>query len=339
VARLDKEIAASAQQFALLRIGNMRGVNLDLFDFDYDLTWVAFFVNADGTVYGRYGGRDAEAAGKYLSLTGLKHALDAALAQHRQERKSPPPATARVSRRVEELPAVKRLSAKACIHCHHVYDFRRAALQDAAKWSLDEVWVYPLPENIGLTVAAERGNQVRQVAAGSAAERAGLKAGDTLQSLNGLSVASFADVQYALHRAPVKGTIPLSWQREGRTLSGNLTLADGWRKTDLSWRQSLKGLQPASCVHGSDLTPAEKKELGLDAKRLAFRQGPFVSKAAEQAGIRQNDILLGVDGRVLDMTARQFDAYIRVTYRVGDTITFNILRAGQRLDLPMKLPG
>ena len=61
----------------------MRGVDLDLFDFDYDLTWMAFFLNAEGTVYGRYGGRDAESADSRVSLAGLRYALEAALARHR----------------------------------------------------------------------------------------------------------------------------------------------------------------------------------------------------------------------------------------------------------------
>jgi hypothetical protein len=36
----------------------MRGVDLTTFDFDYDLTWAAFFMNANEHIYGRYGGRD-----------------------------------------------------------------------------------------------------------------------------------------------------------------------------------------------------------------------------------------------------------------------------------------
>jgi hypothetical protein len=30
----------------------LRGVNLDIFDFDYDLTWMAFFLSADERVLG-----------------------------------------------------------------------------------------------------------------------------------------------------------------------------------------------------------------------------------------------------------------------------------------------
>jgi serine protease Do len=323
----------------LLRVERMRGVDLDVFDFDYDLTWAALVLNADGKVYGRFGGRTPESAGKYLSLAGLRHALDAALAAHRREpagRKPAPPAKPRT---VEQYPAAARVSPGACIHCHNVYDFRREALQAAGKWSLDEVWVYPLPKNLGLTVDPARGDRVRAVAAGLPAARAGLAAGDTLRSVNGLPVASFADVQYALHRAPARGSVPVAWERAGKGHVGRLELAEGWRRTDVSWRWSLRGLEPGPCVDGEDLTPQEKKRLGLNPRQLAFRQGAFVTPPARHAGVQINDVILGVDNRRLEMTARQFGAHIRLNYRPGDQVRLNVLRGGKRVDLTLKLPG
>ena len=42
------------------------------------------------------------------------------------------------------------------------YDFRRDDLKAARKWSLDEVWVYPPPHNVGLTLDPRRGDRVRR---------------------------------------------------------------------------------------------------------------------------------------------------------------------------------
>ena len=42
VVRLDPRIAALAGDFVLARVTNMRGVDLNVFPFDYDLTWYAF---------------------------------------------------------------------------------------------------------------------------------------------------------------------------------------------------------------------------------------------------------------------------------------------------------
>jgi membrane-associated protease RseP (regulator of RpoE activity) len=317
----------------------MRGVNLRVFDFDYDLTWMAFFMNADETVYGRYGGRTPESADASLSLAGLRHALQNALAAHRRRAPDKAPPRPLPPLTVDQYPAARRLTARACVHCHQVYDFRRQARQAAGTWRLDEVWVYPLPENVGLTLAVDRGDRVRKVAPNSAADRAGLRPGDVLRSVNRVPVASIADVQYALHRAPAAGKIPVTWERAGKKRQGVLALADGWRKTDVSWRWSLRGLDPSPGVDGDDLEPAEKKALGLAANRLAFRQHAFVSPVARLAGIRAGDVILGIDGKALRLTARQFGAYVRLNYKVGDRVTFNILRKGKQLDLPVELAG
>jgi predicted metalloprotease with PDZ domain len=326
-----------AKEFELVRITRMRGVNLDLFDFDYDLTWMGFFLNADGVVYGRYGGRDAQSADSRVSLAGLRHAMQAALAQHRRKEKAKTQLHVKKPRTVEAYAAAKRLPERACIHCHQVYDLRRESLQAAGKWRLDELWVYPLPENVGLTLDRDRGDKIAEVAANSAAARVGIRGRDRLIAVNGQTIASIADLQYALHRAPTKGTVPVIWQHEGRQWRGTLTLAEGWRKTDISWRWSLRGLDPSPRVDGDDLSEEEKKALGLSEKRLAFRQGPFVSEPARQAGIRQNDVIVGIDGKTLEMTARQFVAYVRLNYRVGDRVTYNVLRKGKRVDVVMRL--
>jgi predicted metalloprotease with PDZ domain len=317
----------------------MRGVNLNVFDFDYDLVWAALFMNADETIYGRYGSRDAASADQHLSLAGLRYALREALAAHGRARTEKPPAAPPMVRTVDRYPAAKRLKENACIHCHQAYDFHREELRATSQWQRDEVWVYPLPENVGLSLEVDQGNRVQAVAPHSPAARNGVKKGDTLMSVNGIRVASLADVQYALHRAPARGPIAVTWQHDGKTRAAEWLLAEGWRQTDISWRASTRRVGPPPCVHGEDLTAAEKKALGLSAKRLAFRQGNFVTTAARQAGIRQNDIILGVDQKELEMTAQQFGVYIRLNYRVGDRLTFNMLRDGQRLDLPLKLPS
>jgi S1-C subfamily serine protease len=199
--------------------------------------------------------------------------------------------------------------------------------------------VYPLPENVGITPEVDRGDVVARVAAGSPAERAGLRKGDRLLSAGGRPVASFADLQYALHRSPPRGQLALAWQREGRPGRAELALAEGWRKTDVSWRWSLRSLDPPPWVQGDDLSAQEKKKLGLGPTRLAFRQGPFVSLPARQAGIRPDDVIVGLDGKILEMTERQFSAYVRLEHKVGDRVVYNIVRDGSRLDVSLRLLG
>ena len=88
-----------------------------------------------------------------------------------------------------------------------------------------------------------------------------------------------------------------------------------------------------------DLTAEEKKALGLSAKRLALRQGEFVTEPARQAGIKQNDVIVGVDGKELEMSGRQFSVYVKLNYKVGDKVTYNLLRDGKRVDVEVTLVG
>jgi membrane-associated protease RseP (regulator of RpoE activity) len=319
-----------------VRLIRITGVDLNLFEFDYDLTWMAFFLSPEEEVYGRYGGRDASGPDGRLSLAGLRHALTAALEAHRRGgRAKPPPRGPALL--AEDLPPAKRFARNECIHCHQVNEMRREVRKASGEWRPEERWVYPLPENVGLTLELDRGDRVRSVKPDSAAARAGVRPGDVLKQLNGFPVASFADVQHALHRAPAKGRVAIAWRRDGKEVAGTLELATGWRWTNLTWRPSLLDILPSLTVFGIDLTPREKKGLGLSPKRLAFRQDAPVHRDAKAAGIREGDVIVGIDGREMEMTVTDFLAYVRRNHLVGDRITLNVLRGGKRIDLPLTL--
>lgn len=333
-------LADAARDFVLVRLTRMRDVDLGLFDFDYDLTWMAFFLTPDGAVLGRYGGRDADAAEGRVSLKGLRYAMDAARQAHqRRQADKVTEKPAYVGLHADDYPGVRRFAPTACIHCHQVQELQREALQDRGEWRLDKLWIYPLPENVGLTLEVDRGNVVAAVAPKSAADSAGLRKGDLLQRIDTYSIASFADAQYALHRHASNKPLAVVWQRDGRELTAKLELTDGWRKTDISWRWSLRRLEPSPWVYGDDLTAEEKKALGLGARRLALRQGEFVTAPARQAGIKQNDVIIGVDGKELEMSGRQFSVYVKLNYKVGDKVTYNLLRDGKRVDVVVTLVG
>ncbi len=105
----------------------------------------------------------------------------------------------------------------------------------------------------------------------------------------------------------------------------------------MSWRWSLRSLEPGPQLDGYDLTAEEKKALGLKPKQLAFKQGAFVPRTAQQAGIHIGDTIVGVDGKQPELTFRQFDVYIRLNYRVGDEVTYQIIRQGKRMNVKLKL--
>src|SRR5205823_5371734 len=154
---------------------------------------------------------------------------------------------------------------------------------------------------------------------------------------NGVPIHSFADAQFALDIAPATGSIDIAWQRDNRIVTNKLALFDGWRKTDISWRPSMQRVVGSIRLYGRDLTPEEKKTLGLASQQLAFRQQYPVSSQAQAAGIRTGDIIVGVDDKQLEMDVTKFLGYVQRNYLVGDRLTVNIVRDGQRMNLPMNL--
>lgn len=305
-----------------------------MFDFDYDLTFMIFFLNAEKKVYARYGGRDSEGAEGRLSLKGLHYTMQSVLSVDRKEDKAFAPKAAETPKFIKDITSGNR---RGCMHCHQVKEALNLQARRADKWSQEMIWRYPLPENLGIVLDVTQGDTIRDVNAKSPAAGAGLKKGDVLKRLNEVPIHSIADAQFALDLAPKAGSIPVVWQRNEKTHAEKLALDEGWRKTDISWRPSMRDLIPSIRLGGSDLTTADKKALGLSEKQLAFREKEPVFKQAQEAGIRAGDIVLGLDDKQFEMTMTQFQDHVRRTYIVGDKVTINILRNGDRLKVTMTL--
>jgi S1-C subfamily serine protease len=296
---------------------------------------MVFFLNAEEKVYARYGGRDAEGPDTRQSLAGLRYTMRSVLRVHEQAAQAFAPRSQEAPRFLRQVFDQRGLGH--CMHCHQVKEALNAELRKAGKWTRDLVWRYPLPENLGFLFEVDRGNVVREVQDKSPASAAGLQAGDVLRQLHGVPTHSFADTQFALDRAPPAGSVEVAWQRGDQIRQGRLRLPDGWRKTDISWRPSVQEFVPSARLAGLDLTPAEKKVLGLAADQLAFRQKYPLSAQAEAAGIRQGDVILGVDDNPLATDLAGFQNYVRGHYLVGDRLTVHLLRDGKRLDRGMTL--
>jgi membrane-associated protease RseP (regulator of RpoE activity) len=296
-------------------------------------------MNAEGRIYGRYGGRDASGAEGRMSHAGLRYAMEAALAEHRKNPTAKPAAAPKAPLLPEHIPAAKRRRGGECIHCHNVKEFLREDAKRAGTWKKDELWVFPMPENIGLTLEIDRGNRVKSVTADSPAAKAGLRPGDMVRSVNGVSAASFGDVQFGLHKAPAAGKVALAFSRDGGAeASVELELADGWRKTNITWRPSLLDILPSLPVYGEELTAADKQALGLSPTALAFKQRAPVPTECKPVGLEAGDVITGIDGLKLEMKRDEFLAYVRRNYVVGEAIRFNVIRAGKALTLtPYKL--
>ena len=295
---------------------------------------MVFFLDADARVYARYGGRDAVNADNRQSLAGLRATMQSVLAMHQRAEKEFAPKSGDSPKYIREMANVR---AKGCLHCHQVKEALHTTLQKAGKFTNDAVWRYPLPDNLGLVFDVDAAKVLKNVKDDSPAAKAGIKPGDRVQKLNGVPIHSFGDAQYALDRAPKTGTIDVTWQRGEQGQSGKLELYENWRKGDVSWRASLRFLIPSTRLYGTDLTAEEKKAIGLAPARLAFRQKESMPYQAKAAGILGGDVILGVDGKALEMNVDGFLRHVESNYLIGDSVTVNLIRDGKRQDVVMKL--
>ena len=101
---------------------NGAGVDLNLFQFDYDLTWAAFFMNHHGHIYARYGTRKEVAAESMMSETGLKVVMQKVLAAHAANPDLKPTGLKQPVLAPESFKSLppKLKSGQQCMHCHQV---------------------------------------------------------------------------------------------------------------------------------------------------------------------------------------------------------------------------
>lgn len=215
----------------------MHDVNLNVFDFDYDLTWWAFLISADERVYSRFGGTDELDPSARLSVAALKHTMRLVLDEHQRQRNQPPPVPAEVRRPMDLFG-----SKGKCMHCHQVNEaFYKK--DKVAKSELHKLRFLPLPENVGVSVSIDTGTQIEKVAAGTPAAKAGLRIDDVVRGAGSTPVRSQGDLMWALKLAPQTGRLPLTVMRAGESVEVALDLPVGWNSPDLSWRRSAKKLK------------------------------------------------------------------------------------------------
>ncbi|MBM3457709.1 MAG: hypothetical protein FJX77_04160 [Armatimonadetes bacterium] len=150
----DPELARLLDRFVPVRFTNFKQVDMNRFQFDYDLTFAILMMDSAGRTYSRYGAQDARHSDARMSVTGLKHAMRAVLEAHGKRTDLPPIPADRPAYTVMEIPAYANSPAarQPCAHCHHANNFRFRQLRLEGTFRKEMVYQYPLPENVGLTL-------------------------------------------------------------------------------------------------------------------------------------------------------------------------------------------
>ncbi|MDA0591143.1 MAG: Trx7/PDZ domain-containing (seleno)protein [Planctomycetota bacterium] len=357
----DPVIRPLLEQFVCARQVATNGLDLSLFQYDTDQSFAVFFLNADKTVYGRFGTRShrTEWLGD-VSLDGLAKALQGTLDLHEKfdslktslagKRGAPMEVAS-----PELYPSLKgkfksELNyegdvVKSCIHCHQIGDAQREFYWQAKKPIPDKVlWPYPHPKSVGLIMDPEEMATVLKVLPDSQAAAAGLQAGDSIRSFSGQPILSTADVQWVLHNVdPAGENVAVSVMRKDRPLSLKLSLEDGWRRSsDLSWRATTWGLRRMASggLLLETLPDDARRELSLPRDAMALRvkhagkYGPHGT--AHRIGFKEGDIITEFDSRNDLLAEQNLLTYVVTSKKAGDKVPVKVLRGSQKLSF--KLP-
>ncbi len=354
----SEELAPLLDRFVCVRVINANTLDLALFQFDYDLSFSTLILNADRTIYGRYGSWQHQKNHQDTSLESFRTALEKALQLHAgypanqpalagktgaplpfQTPVEIPDLAARYGRELDWQGNV----VKSCVHCHQIGDALRAWHRDAGRAvPVELIYPMPPPETLGLSVLAEDTLRVEGVTASSAAAQAGARAGDELLTLQGQPLISVADIAWVLHHAPPEGTLKLTVQRGATPLELTLPLTPGWRqKSDISRRVStwsLRGMTAGGLVL-EDLDDDARRQRGLPLDRMALfvkglgMYGPH--GAAKRAGFQKEDVLLSFDGNDERLGEGELLGRLLLDPRGKRPLAAEVLRGGKKLALTL----
>ncbi len=349
MARLESGLGDLAKEFVCVRVIQMRGIDTSVFQFDYDLTWCGIFLNADLTIYGRYGSRNAgrDKSDQLMSVDGLKAAMTRALAVHKGYPANKAALRAKTGKPYaqkfpETMPAIadqfkQDELPKKCIHCHHVWRGIRRTMMNAKQALPDTlIYLYPLPDSWGMQMEIADGTKVRQVVKDSIADKAGVEAGDEIEALNGTPIVSLADIQFFLQNCGDNENVKIDVLRGAGKKTMTANLCGDWRRsTDFTWRDSAYDLRIG--FQSDVLTADERKLAGLKDGGLKIKP-MYPQSPAKKAGFQDGDILTSVGGQAVPATEREFLALLRQKFLVGQKLKFAILRGGKKAEISLDLP-
>ena len=162
------------------------------------------------------------------------------------------------------------------------------------------------------------GALINAVISGSPADKAGIKKGDVVVAVNGRTVRTGYDLRNQQALTAIGQALDLSIIRAGHAKNVRVTIETPAR---------AQGLRPEK------ITELPGTELASIPKELN-RRGVYVLEVenkseAHQMGLRENDILLGVNGAYVQ-TPEEVRRAIREANRF---VVFNLLRGDNRIDL------
>lgn len=183
---------------------------------------------------------------------------------------------------------------------------------------------------LGMTLKPDQSGKplaVDRVRYGSPAQVAGIRSGDLLISVDDTPVSRHAEVQMALGRKYADESVRFSVRRAAETLSLQATLVGEL----LPYESAYLGVLPlrestATDVAGTNAAPANAVAKGAQEVGGCRLRAVIPGSPAAEAGLREIDVILAVDGTGVATSAELLQAISRK--RPGEEVTLTVRTAG-----------
>ncbi|CAM3708381.1 MULTISPECIES: serine endoprotease DegP [Rahnella] len=135
-----------------------------------------------------------------------------------------------------------------------------------------------------MKVDAQRGAFISQVMPKSAAEKAGIKAGDVILSMNGKPISSFASFRADIGTMPIGTKVTLGLLREGKPMNVDVTIEQSTQTPKVESGNIYTGIEGAELSNGA---AGDQKGVKVDDVKAG--------STAARIGLKKGDVILGVN--------------------------------------------
>ncbi|CAI07796.1 putative serine protease MucD [Aromatoleum aromaticum EbN1] len=189
-----------------------------------------------------------------------------------------------------------------------------------------------LAQSFGL--AEPKGALVSNVEAGSAADKAGIKAGDVVLGVNGTKIDDSGDLPRIIGDKRPGTEVKLELWRDGRTRTVTATLGE-MRGEAIAGGRGEPG-SPQGEDAGGKLGLVIRPLTAEEAAQLDVHGGIVIERAtgpAQRAGLQRGDVILSLNNQPVSDVA----SFRTMIEKAGDRFALLIQRGGARIFVPMRV--